>query len=305
MYQVIDGRNPGQESPMLLRDVFLFGEEGIPLQGNRVINRFVNFPNDQLLIWLMHHKNRDLVSLDGVVLPLYGDWGSNFWHWCSEALPSALLAHEGGFSGTYLVPPVPFAADSLKLLGIKSWQIRAVEECDYHLECMCLLPKLRGNAPAGMAVRNRASALFRAFFGESGKKERLYISRNGRPDNMRKVVNEEQVLELLEGFGFTTLRLEELSLAEQLHHSCNAEALVGPHGAGMTHCAFMPQGSLVVELFAPSYINPCVILPCKSLRHRYFQMTSPCLYSGYQHALDIEAHIGILEMTLERELSAL
>lgn len=303
MYQVMEGCKLCQNGPQLFRDVFLFGEEGIPLQGNRVVNRFVNFPNDQLLIWLMHHQTRDLVHIPGVTLPLYGDWAFNFWHWFSESLPTALLAHEQGFSGTYLVPRNPFASDSLRLLGIRQEQIRLVEECDYHLECLCLQPKFAGNDPTRMPARMRIAALFRALFASGAPSLRLYVSRNGHPDNMRKVVHEEPLLQMLDRFGFTTLRMEELSLEDQLRLTCNAEALVGPHGAGMIHCSFMQPGSLVVELYPPTYINPCVILPCTDLRHRYYQITSHCLYNNYPYGMDIEVPLSHLEMTLARELS--
>ena len=303
MYGIVDGCGFSQDSPVFFRDVFLYGDEGIPVQANRVINRFVNFKDDQLLIWLMHHQNRELVHIDGVVLPLYGDWSFNFWHWCNEVLPMALAAHEGGFSGTYLIPALPFAADSLKLLGVRPDKIRIADGSDYHLECMCLLPKrLGGNAD--MAARARVSSIFRAAFAQRDQNCNLYISRNGNPDHLRKVVNEDDLLAVLQRFDFVTLRLEELSLAEQLAYTCNAGALLGPHGAGMAHCAFMPERSLVVELFAPSYINTCILLPCRLLDHRYYQVTSHCLYGGYPHDMDIQAHLEIIEMTLERELGA-
>lgn len=302
MYQVADGCRWG-EDPRFFRDVFLLGEEGIPLQQNRVINRFVNFPDDQLLIWLMHHQNRDLVHLEGVVLPLYGDWHFNFWHWCNEILPMALAAHEGGFSGSYLVPPEPFAADSLKLLGIRPDRITVVEECDYHLDCMCLVPKFCGHDTADVASRLKIASTLRAAFARKSAEQRLYVSRNGSPDAMRKVLDERALLDLLEPYGFVMLRMEKLSLAEQLSYSCNATALLGPHGAGMTHCAFMPEGSLVIELFAPNYLNPCILLPCRHLGHRYYQITSNCMHGGYGHGTDIEVQMQLLEMTLERELS--
>jgi len=305
MYQVMNGCACSQQGPTLFRDVFLFGEEGIPLQGNRVINRFVNFKNDQLLIWLMRHENRELVDIQGVVLPLYGDWSCNFWHWCNEALPMALIAHEGGFSGTYLVPASPFAAESLRLVGIAPDRIRVVEECDYHLECMCLVPKSCGHDAAAMGVRRRIGSLFREAFAGKSPPCNLYISRNGHPDSMRKVVNEEELLAVLHRYDFVSLRLEELTLSEQLSHTCNARTLLGPHGAGMAHCAFMPERSLVIELFPPTYVNPCILLPCQDLGHRYFQVTSPCHYDGYRHGTDIVAHLQILEMTLERELSTI
>lgn len=304
MYQVINGSR-WSGGPQVFRDVFLFGEEGIPLQGNAVINRFTNFQDDQLLIWLMHHENRELIHLDGVVMPLYGDWCYNFWHWCTEILPMVLTAHEGGFSGTYLAPPNPYAADSLKLLGIRPDRIRIAEECDYHLECLCLLPKFRGNDVADVASRLRVGSILRTRFARKTADHRLYISRNGNPDTMRKIVDETALLDLLKSYGFEMLRMEDLTLAEQLSYTCNATALLGPHGAGMTHCAFMPERSLVIELFAPGYLNPCVLLPCRQLRHRYYQITSNCMHGSYQHGTDIEVQTQILEMTLERELSGI
>lgn len=304
MYQVFDGCAGSQDGPVFFKDVFLFGEEGIPLQGNRVINRFVNFPNDQLLVWLMEHENRELVGLDGVVLPLYGDWAFNFWHWCTEMLPMAFTAHQGGFTGTYLVPKTPYAADSLRFLGIRPDRIQVAEDCDYHLESMCLVRKVTGHDPATMEARGRIAQTFRKAFGRPGPRHNLYITRNSHPDTMRKVLNEEDLLALLQRYDFITLRLEDLPLAEQLSYTCNATTLLGPHGAGITHCSFMPERSLVIELFAPTYITPCNILPCRQLHHRYFQLTSSCHYHGYSHGYDIMVNLQMLEMILERELSA-
>jgi capsular polysaccharide biosynthesis protein len=305
MYEVIDGCSSSDSSPKYFRETFLFGDEGIPLQGNRVINRFINFVDDQLLIWLMHHQNRELTRLDGVTLPLYGDWGDNFWHWCYEALPVALAAHEGGFSGTYLIPDTPFAADTLKLLGIRPDRIRRADGSDYVLECMCLLDKWRGTQAANLAALTRIRSLLRAEFADRSCEHRIYISRNGNSANLRKVVNETELLALLENFGFITLRLEELPLAEQLAYTCNASALIGPHGAGMTHCTFMPEQSLVLELFAPTYINPCVLHACSLLQHRYFQITSFGIDNArYKHGMDVEAYLQLIELTLNRELRA-
>jgi capsular polysaccharide biosynthesis protein len=301
MYQVINGCEL-EDTPCYFHDVFLFGEEGIPLQGNRVVNRFTNFNDDQLLIWLMHHQNRELVGIDGVTLPLYGDWSGNFWHWCYEALPVALAAHEGGFNGTYLIPDLPFAADSLKLLGIRPDRIRCADGSDYYLKCMCLLGKRRGNDCAILPALSRIRSIFRSQFSDPQHQHRIYVSRNGTPDGTRQVVNDRELTNLLEQFGFVTLHLESMSLEEQLAYTCNAAALIGPHGAGMTHCNFMPEGSLVLELFAPTYVNPCVLAACHELHHRYFQITSPSLHAGYQQGQDIVAFLQVIDLTLTREL---
>jgi len=302
MYQVIDGCRFDDQTPRIFPGVFLLGEEGIPLQGHRVVNRFTNFPDDQLLIWLMQHENRQMERLDGVTLPLYGDWSGNFWHWCYQTLPLALSAHRSGFSGSYLVPAVPFAAQSLELIGIPPERIVVAGAADYYLECMCLIRKLPGAAPANLEALLEVRELFRARFADPGREHRIYVSRNGSPDALRRIVNEAQLEALLEAYGFVTLHLEKLPFAEQLSYLCNCSALVGPHGAGMTHLSFMPEGSLVVEHFAPSYVNPCLLPACRRLGHRYVQVTSSATYDGYPYGLDIEANLNILEITLDHHL---
>ena len=83
---------------------------------------------------------------------------------------------------------------------------------------------------------------------------------------------------------------------------CNCSALIGPQGAGISHCTFMPERSLVLELYAPTYLNLCVLQACQRLEHRYFLSTSNCPYRGYRHGYDIEANLPLIELTLARDL---
>ncbi|GFO68527.1 hypothetical protein GMLC_21060 [Geomonas limicola] len=301
-FPVIDAHSQNADDARYFRDVFLYGREGIPLQGERIINRFTNFPDEQLRLWLSGHQSSALTGIPGVTLPLYGDWSGNFWHWIYEALPAALTAHRMGFAGNYLIPALPFAVDTLKYLGIPAERIYQDDGSDYHLECMYLPGKKRGHRPENLDAVLTLRSLLRERFVEPGLDYRLYVSRNGRPQNPRRVINEEQLQEVLEKYGFLTLHMEHLTLEEQLRYTCNASALVTPHGAGMTHTAFMTAGALVLELFAPSYVNPCQVPTCQKLGHRYYQLTSCCLHTGYPYSQDIEAYPEMIEMTLSREL---
>jgi len=301
VYTIIDGCQLGQDSPRLFPGVFLHGKEGISLQGDTIINRFSNFPDDLLLGWLTRHQPHHLVRLEGVTLPLYGDWSSNFFHWMYQALPQVMTARDSGYSGNYLVPAAPFVMETLELLGIDLKKVIPVENCDYYLECMCLFNKVSCGDPANLEALSRIREHFRARFVRAGADHRIYISRNGRPNNYRKVVNEAALEGLLTRFGFITLRLEELSFEEQLAYLCNCSALAGPHGAGMAHCNFMPERSFILELFPPNYVNPCVIPACKRYRHRYTQITSCCNYDPYPHGYDVAVHLDLVEMALHRE----
>jgi capsular polysaccharide biosynthesis protein len=99
------------------------------------------------------------------------------------------------------------------------------------------------------------SARLRKAFREScavtGRKSlRLYISR--AKALARRVANEEEILALLRPLGFQVIYAEDLSLTQQASYFAQAEAIVAPHGAGLTNLYFSRPGTKVIEiLFEP------------------------------------------------------
>ncbi len=82
---------------------------------------------------------------------------------------------------------------------------------------------------------------------------RIFIDR--RASRLRKLVNEDELIAALP--DFTPVRLEDLSVAEQICLFANAEIIVAPHGAGLTNIGFARQGTIVIELMMDSYCNWC------------------------------------------------
>jgi capsular polysaccharide biosynthesis protein len=81
---------------------------------------------------------------------------------------------------------------------------------------------------------------------------RIYISR--RNATKRRVRNEAEVVSALRTRGFKRYVLEELSVAEQIELFADAEAVVGPHGAGFANLVYA-EAPLVVELFGQKRLN--------------------------------------------------
>ena len=73
----------------------------------------------------------------------------------------------------------------------------------------------------------------------------------------RKIANEEEILPILAGRGFVRSRLEEMSLDAQIRLFSEAEAVVAPHGAGLTHLIWCAPHTKVLEIFSPRYVNLC------------------------------------------------
>lgn len=75
---------------------------------------------------------------------------------------------------------------------------------------------------------------------------KIYISRSKA--NKRKIKNEDEILSLLDKFGFQQVFCEEMSFTEQIKLFRQIKYLVTNHGAGLSNMVFMAAGTNVLEL---------------------------------------------------------
>lgn len=75
---------------------------------------------------------------------------------------------------------------------------------------------------------------------------KIFISRAG--SGRRVFINEVEVEETLEKHGYTILRLETLTLSQQIYYFRFAEKVVASHGAGLTNLLYSSQCG-VLEIF--------------------------------------------------------
>ena len=141
-------------------------------------------------------------------------------------------------------------------------------------ECRSLLMPSH-TAPSGHyneeIIRGVRDVLLSAY-GDSDQGEKIYISR--RHAAKRRIVNEDEVNEVLSAFGFQTIYAEELSFAQQVQICSRARCIVSNHGAGLTNMLFMPQGGSVLELrHRKDRINNCYFTLSSALNLNYFYQT--------------------------------
>jgi capsular polysaccharide biosynthesis protein len=89
------------------------------------------------------------------------------------------------------------------------------------------------------------------FLTRRGTKRRIWISRKAA--SIRRVVNEDQILEVLAPLGFQTVELEGLSIYEQAELFAGAEIIAGPHGAAFANAVFAPPGARLIEVVPGGY----------------------------------------------------
>ena len=129
---------------------------------------------------------------------------------------------------------------------------------------------------------------------------RIYIDRRG--SGVRPLVNEDAVVNALVRLGFVPIRPEILSIADQVRLFRGAEAIVAPHGAGLTNLGFCRPGCLVIELLMDAYANWC-------FRHlaALMQLNYDCVLGRARRPwreLDLSLHLSPWEVSVNHVVAA-
>ena len=242
---------------------------------------------------------------DAMCLAIYLSW--NYYHWVLEILPKAALAEAAGFRGRYLVPDHPYVKESLALLGIASERLVVHQPSQIWRVARLYITgpidtQINVSCPGALVYLRKR--LLDALPKAPSPLRRLYVSRN-RPGRTRQVVNEFELKQLLDYYGFSEFFAEDYALADQFSAFSAAEAVVGVEGAGLANALMMPERGLLLALFSPLRYapeNPLVVARLNRLRYfTVFAKTSN--REPYPHGDNIVADIDLIAATLDREMS--
>ena len=187
---------------------------------------------------------RDRISVPALVP---GFW--NYYHLLIDCLPRILLSLDVDPRARILVTEFQ-AARLRRVPGELLLQIAEIFNFKDNLEVIQgdLLHLERAIVPT-LPVRFIGPTL-RIFQNIAGQvktdaRRLVYVSR--KLATARRVLNEEQVVDTVRSFGFETVCLEELQLREQIRLFREAEAVIGPHGAGLANIVFSKPGTNLIE----------------------------------------------------------
>ncbi|MBD0341622.1 MAG: glycosyltransferase family 61 protein, partial [Microcoleus sp. Co-bin12] len=202
-----------------------------------------------------------LKQIDGSVAVLSGLSGNVYFHWMVDVLPRIELLRLSGRDlaeiDWFLVNSCQhqFQRESLRILGIPEEKVLESDRLPHIQATELIVPSFAGYLgwPPGWAMDFLRREFLKGIIPSSSYPKRIYISRSKA--RYRRVLNEEDVVEVLEQFGFVSILPESMSLAEQIAHFYHAEVIVAAHGSGLTNTIFCGQGTKVIELVSPHYIS--------------------------------------------------
>jgi capsular polysaccharide biosynthesis protein len=198
--------------------------------------------------------------IQGTVVSLLtgGGANNNYFHWLYDALPRLYMAKtivKLDANTRYLIPEdtYSFQKETLDILGVPVGARISSKDCR-HLQATNLIATTHPNpgegAPAWVVKFLREA--FSGCFTDKIAERLIYISR-GDSLRGRRLLNEDYLRTRLESVGFSTYRLSELTVSQQIALFSQAKMIVGMHGAGFSNLAFAAKGAVVYELFSDRY----------------------------------------------------
>ena len=254
--------------------------------------------------YLLRRRRR----VDAEVLWITDYWSKGYFHWLSDALTRLFVVRDRLHELALMLPAefeeLEFVKPSLEAFSVKEFNFIRPDEV---LECRSLLMPTH-TAPSGHfngEVIRGVRAVLLAAYGDLGhqRDERIYISR--RRAAKRRIVNEDEILGILQRFGFETIYAEELSFEQQVRLCSRARYLVSNHGAGLTNMLFMKDRGSVLELrHQTDRISNCYFTMSSALDINYFYQTCPPVNTSLDpHTADLVVGPEELDKNLAMFLS--
>ena len=131
--------------------------------------------------------------------------------------------------------------------------------------------------------------------------DRIYIQRKGR----RKIVNEDEIINVLSNFNFIVIEDKPRSIAEQIAIYRNAKIVIGSHGASFTNIMNCIPGTILIELFGNNYYPEFFRCLALVLQLKYFIICQEKIQESHYRNVDEDFTIepANLKFALEQILA--
>ena len=113
--------------------------------------------------------------------------------------------------------------------------------------------------------------------------DRIYTSRKNA--RYHRVINEDEIVEVLQQLGFAIVTPESLSFCEQVTLFNKAKVIISPHVAGLTNIIFCQPETTIVEIFSSGYVMQYYWIIANLAHLNYYYITGIELPDRYLQKL--------------------
>jgi len=220
----------------------------------------------------------------------------NHSHWLTAHLPKILLAKERGRLSETILPGALTNSTidgSLRMLRVvRSDEFRLDPIEPLRVKELTVIETDRFRPELLRSVRDAMSDWI-----SGSRSRRLYISRDRA--TRRRLLNEGSIWPMLQKAGFERVFMEDLAFEDQVRLMGEAEAVVAPHGAGLTNVMFCPPGTAVVEIADLSFPNPNFYAVASAMGHDYWVLAAETRGVGHPLGRDMWIDPAMVQRALD------
>ena len=199
-----------------------------------------------------HQLKQQKHKIEEDIFLIWDHWAKdNYFHWMIDSLSRLIIAIE--FNSTPCVvlhESMPnFIFETLKAFPeIKSISIKKntlITSENIYMPGYVISSGFM-EKDFGKKVRNKLLNYLSKLNLTVDKGDKIYVSRSKQ--KIRKLINEEKLIEVLISEGYAVINFEDYSFWEQVNIMSNASILISPHGSNLVNMLFMKENSTIIEI---------------------------------------------------------
>lgn len=218
----------------------------------------------RMLESLAQLQDHQISTVPGRVAVIANMGCQSYSHWLDEVLGRLALLEMHGVQYDWLYVPTSkkYMVETLQLWGIDQTKIIPADDFLSGVRAEELIVPsyviditdgpfkhigLYVHPYTAWYVRNKLLQAVRAKNIQTNFSKRIFIARSDAP--ARHIINEDEIFNYVQQFGFERYELSKLSVTEQILLFDNAEIVIAAHGTGLVNSMFCKPGTKIVEIF--------------------------------------------------------
>jgi hypothetical protein len=240
----------------------------------------------------------------------HNQWSAeNYYHWLVDTLPRLLILRKKYPNYLLLVPqPLPpkelpdYIQKSAAVFGFTKYFPLTTNQIlkAKHLVLAELTAESLFQNPELM-VQVRQELITALCIDKPTPTRRIYASRATQA--VRRLINEADIEELLQSYGFETVFFEQLTFLEQVQLMRETKIFMGTHGANMTNLMFLPQESTIIELLNKEDGDLCYFRLASCFSLPYFCVPCESTNSSLSNQADLLVDLKEIQQIIATALS--
>jgi capsular polysaccharide biosynthesis protein len=227
------------------------------------------------------------------------EWSAEYFHWLTDALTRLIAVEDFGNNYRVILPNEynqrEYIKRSLELLNFPIYYYNKRRRLKVK---ELIIPS--HTAHTGNYNKQLINKLRGKFIKENEiiPNRKIYISR--QKAKKRKVLNENDVVDLLIYYNYEIHYFEDYNFEKQIEIMSQTKTLIGLHGAGLTNMLFMKTGGQILEFRKSNDShNNCYFSLASDLKHDYYYLIGNKTFENLD-STDITLDIQMLRETIKQ-----